>query len=316
MTGDNAQIQYGYDRVRINSYEPFNSLRARIPEKEIKNLCYSFDLRPFPKYRLKERDRKKIKWRSVIDMVCPSITCLERLLEYENFLPDGRPATRWYYRISRLEIFKYTLCRDPEEAIRHLDKLGKTLGMKRANKSASHDNYEAFVNNDRSWKPPKPGIFSEVTWCYRNRKLEYETYGRYSKKNGEPCLEEEWRLKGAPSIKGQTQISTIQDLIHSKPEFLFCKLNESYILRGRINCLKLGKWLLGWSRGKQCGDREIVKAIVQAGIFCRANHIKNPADLAIYFNNRKEEIRHKRGVRSSRTKEWQKTSWMQFVELL
>jgi hypothetical protein len=269
--------QYYFDTIWINSKRDFSELRSILPIDELKKECRSFDIkRPYPK-------AKTWGYLSRVEVVASNMAFLKLLFSHDSDLTP--------YSISYLEITKDTFGK-PDELLEQELKINRETETLRKKYSGS------FVF-DGSHGPFSGGeLYADKTRYFGGKNFKFVPYARISKLDGNPCVHEEWRIRGASIIRQKTGIDSIGDLIAFNLKAFMQAMEEKYITHETINYEKLGKWLKGWQRRRKFSDREKIALQLSARTYCNFSDIKTSADLITHFRNEKIRIKAKRGRRT------------------
>ena len=286
----NGNTGYYYDFIRINSPQYTGFLFNKLPRDLLERESGSFRIfRAYPAAR-------SHGFQTRIEIVAPTVKCLEILLENESLLNLQFPPRRHFYKISYLEIARDQFYGSPLEAESAAQLLTKTFRKKWSSDTSRFDFLELDTSNQKQRKGP--GAFGQYTWYYGGKNNRYVIYTRFSKINYECSLHEEWRIVGATLIREKTWISSIFDLIDFDLEDFFTTNRKKYISHDKIDKFKLGKWILGWTRKRKFTNEQIRKIYFQGNMLCRDKKLRCFADLVTYFRKRKSKIKSKKGRKS------------------
>jgi hypothetical protein len=300
---------YSFDKIRILSGQKLKFLHKNLPKKLLKGECDFFRLAPASDMA------EQFNFISSIEFVNPSKKFFRLLLEHEKDLHSHTGILvpkEIKPKISYLEIARDTFYKHEYQAVNTASELG---GILRKKWPSNNFNYDAFYDpNLRDKKGKNIQGIGDKTWYYGTKKFQLVLYPRMSKINGQPCVHEEWRISGATNIKKKTGIESIADFIEFDIKKCFEEMYSKYMVYEKIDHLKLGKWILDWTRRKKLTDREVKKAKMQASLFCRHKNIKSAADLINFFKKEKNRIKAIRGRRTPYKSKMLKANYRNFVK--
>jgi hypothetical protein len=301
------QLAYSFDRMRILSGQKLKTLHQNLPKKELENECAFFRLSPASEVA------GKYGFSSSIEIVNPTENFFRLLLKHKTDLSYSGifVSKRIEPKISYLEVARETFYQKDWEAEDAAFELGGTLRKKWSPKNF---NYDAMYDPNVADKKARniKGL-GDKTWYYGNKNFQFVLYPRLSKINDRPCVHEEWRIIGASAIKNKTDISSIADFSGFDIKRCFEEMYRKYMIHEMIDYLKLGKWILGWTRRRNLASEEIRRAKTQANLFCRRRNIRSAADLATFFKKEKGRIKAIRGRRTVYKSKMLKTNYRNFV---
>ena len=283
---------YSFDRIRILSGQKLKILHQNLPQKELKTECTFFRLSPASEVA------GKYYFSSSLEIVNPTENFFRLLLKHEKDLSyiGIIVSKRIEPKISYLEMARDTFYQNDYEAE---DAASELCGTFRKKWSPKNFNYDArYDPNVVEKKVRNIKGLGDKAWYYGSKNFQIVLYPRLSKINGKPCVHEEWRFIGATTIKKKTDISSIGDFIGFDIKRCFEEMYCNYMIHEVIDYLKLGKWILNWTRKKNLASEEVHKAEMQAYLFCRHKNIKSSADLARFFKKEKDRIKAIRGRRT------------------
>jgi hypothetical protein len=277
-------VGFIFDRIRINTTYPLDELKKILPVSKIKDEAYYFQI------RASSEAAQCVGFKSTINIVCPSPEALT-LLE-KHLIPSSAI-------ISGIEIARDAICETKEEAIEEF-KNNWNLRKKFTHKHFIYDDYEDGRRDRRKLHHEDDTLFYHRSAYFGERNFQYVIYPRLSKISYLSVFRGEWRIEGAARIREKTGIRSISDLLKFDFEKFFDDMDRQYIARERINRMKLGRWILGWTRKRILtkSQQQAVQLVYQQ--FINRKNIHSYADLVAYFMKEKERIKNKPGARSKR----------------
>jgi len=276
-------VGFIFDRIRINTTYPLDVLKKRLPVSKIKNEAYYFQV------RVPSEAAQCAGFKSTINIVCPSSAALNLLDIHLD------PSTAI---ISYIEITSDVMYESKQETVEEF-KHHWNLRKKYTHKHFTYNVYDDDRRNRRKFDDDAT-LFYHQTAYFGGRNFQYVIYPRLSKINGLPVFHGEWRIEGAASIWEKTGIRSISDLLTFDFEKFFDDMDRRYIAHERIDKMKLGRWLKGWTRKKKLTPLQLMAVQLIGSQFMNHKQIHCYADLVAYFMKEKERIKNKPGARSKR----------------
>lgn len=304
---------YYFDKLSINSSTPKDILSKRLPYDALDCECRSINL------FLASDELWPNGFRTRIDIIAPTEKFIRMLCEYEHHLKIGSCRSRdgiikynkyGFYKFSSVEIARDTFFDTLVEAENKTESLGKVTRIKWARET---ETWDGAYNARHLKKGFKNGACGRYSYNFKGGSQIFKIYTRVSKTNKRPCSHEEWKLIRAAKIKEKTGISQLSDLLDYDFEKFFTSMTAKFVSKVTIDKMRLGKWLLGWSRRRKFSEAEILKIGIRGEAFCRSNRIISFADLAAHFMKLKRDIRKKRGRRSAYDEKVLKVDYNKFI---
>jgi hypothetical protein len=271
-------IRY-FDRIKISTFIDAEKLKRILPMKTFKPLCYHFQIDSYSPYN----ERNFPKYLSRIDLTAPSETALEKLCDCQDRIGSCS--------INYLEAAEDSITENEHDALQILDRYALTARKKWANKHFVYvpTNLLDFDRKD------DPDIFSKKTLYSASKKFGLRAYCRYSKINGLPAFHREYVMDGKTPVRKKANIRELKDLLNFDFPDFFERTDKTYLqfTSQQIDQFQLGKFLRGWTNRKSFTKRELMSIGCHAALYVA--YRPTPAELRIYFNGLKKEIRRKRG---------------------
>jgi hypothetical protein len=277
---------YYYDRIRINTDLDKITLRKLLPKK-----FFAGETRG---HSIKDASpaARRIGFRSKIELVAPTIKCLEALSKLMN---------NSTVKISYLEIARDIFTETQREA--EARSYGSLMTL-RKKYTSEHFIYDQTLKNDRKNLGNDPTLFGIMTGYFGNRNFKFVLYPRLSKISNDPCIHSEWRITGASLIARKTGIRSIQYLLKFDFRKFFEEKDMGYIAHEKIDRHKFGKWLLGWGKRKSFSRRQQMRISLMSATFLNVYEIRTYAVLVHFTRMKKKKISEKKGRKAKWQRKW------------
>jgi hypothetical protein len=223
-----------FDRIRISTFTDPKKLKANLPVEDLAQNSFSFQIQ-----KATGKAHNLNGYCSRLDFSAPSPEFLQILFENEKHLGP--------YSFSHIEIARDTIFPTKQQAIQATHSF---RGRKKW--AGKHWTYKAALATD-------PDKFGMITKYSESKKNLHRSYGRNSKITGQPCFHREWAFGEPKRIYDKTGIREIGDLIAFDHKNFFQIHDKKFLIFDeRPDQMKVGKWVLGWTRRKNFSKRELV----------------------------------------------------------
>jgi hypothetical protein len=277
---NDEKVIYSIDKMDILTNIPYKLLINFLVKDELKQECKDFNI------LLASKGAKFRGYKSKISFTVPSNRFFKLLAMYDLCK----------YIISNVEIAKDEPKMSEDEAKFQSYKLMKFWRKRRTTKQHICDYSDSCHPTDKAYEQ---GKFSEKTIYFGSKSLEFVSYARFSKVNGQPCIHGEFSISDAANIKTRTGIQTIEDCIECDLKQIYEKIFEEYITTEEINMERLGKWLRGWERKRVFTKSQMICIGIAATTFLSVYGISTAAQLAGWFKKEKYRIKSMPGRKTT-----------------
>ena len=289
---------YHFDKVSIIFVDPRKRLQRVLPLNELTRFATKFHL----------DDGSDVAsyfgYSSRIEAIAPYKRFFEILDEHKEFFRDD-------YKISYIEIAKDRLYETKRETLKIFHTILKHRRKKYTHEFCVYDDSYTPIAKKKKRKDSEE-LYSSETGYWGCDSYQYVIYPRISKIAKQPCVHQEWRIRGASTIKSKTGITTLRDMINFDIEKWFSEQYERFLKLESINHEKHGRWTdnipsrlnkkgKSYCNGKYYFDTKYW-AEQASLVFCRIRGIETTSELISFYKNEIERVKHKVGRKTS----WEK----------